>query len=703
MLEKLYSFAGFRKLICWLMAVVFLTGSVMPLYAQGVAGLSSSGMMNVSRTFTPPIVRGMTIDPKDPFAFKFLMDRGDDKGLSLEARTAVYEKLIKYFMASLAVPEEDVWVNLSPYEGDRLIADNFGMTVMGRDLLEMDYALKRVTASLFHPDQEPGKAFWKKVYQAAYERYGTTDVPVDTFNKVWIVPSEAKVYEDGNSVILVKSHLKVMLEQDYLAQKKNAAVHPDNKNDKDSQFSRDIVREVMIPILEKEVNDGENFAVLRQITASLILATWYKKAWKDVLLNQGYTDHSKVKGVDQDPANNQIIYNQYVEAFKQGAVNLVREEYDTLSQEMMPRKYFSGGYGTKMTTDDGQTTSLQQRLEEVSQSPMLDPKKTELVAASLMPTARTTVAGLFRPVSRLALLIVLWTGAFFQPTTAALAEYRSTQSFTYTNGSRTQKMELIVTDPGVVVTDVWDTQSKMLRDFTDTVNTVIIMSRSNELGALDTLGKLEARVKAGKASEEAILKGLVQKQFVALLMNGKKPVDISPFLQAYTDCLQEIGRVRKTIDNNNKIRAYNEAVEQNNAKAREFNKNQAKYSSVVKGYVEIFNKKQRDPVEMKKLSVSIGQLLAQPDLPSNFRATLQQIKTWIDKAENVKKPKLVTDKNLGGIDLNANSFNLEVESRKEARGLVSPVLVDLVALEGLSPRILSVTSASEYVKMFSGK
>ena len=140
MLEKLYSFAGFRKLICWLMAVVFLTGSVMPLYAQGVAGLSSSGMMNVSRTFTPPIVRGMTIDPKDPFAFKFLMDRGDDKGLSLEARTAVYEKLIKYFMASLAVPEEDVWVNLSPYEGDRLIADNFGMTVMGRDLLEMDYA-----------------------------------------------------------------------------------------------------------------------------------------------------------------------------------------------------------------------------------------------------------------------------------------------------------------------------------------------------------------------------------------------------------------------------------------------------------------------------------------------------------------------------------------------------------------------------------
>ncbi|MBF0485802.1 MAG: hypothetical protein HQL16_04735, partial [Candidatus Omnitrophica bacterium] len=34
---------------------------------------------------------------------------------------------------------------------------------------------------------------------------------------------------------------------------------------------------------------------------------------------------------------------QYVEAFKKGAFNLIKEEKDTLTQEILPRKYFSGG------------------------------------------------------------------------------------------------------------------------------------------------------------------------------------------------------------------------------------------------------------------------------------------------------------------------------------------------------------------------
>jgi hypothetical protein len=44
-------------------------------------------------------------------------------------------KLIKYFLASLTIPEKDLWVNLSPYEKDRIIPQSFGLTEMGRDLL----------------------------------------------------------------------------------------------------------------------------------------------------------------------------------------------------------------------------------------------------------------------------------------------------------------------------------------------------------------------------------------------------------------------------------------------------------------------------------------------------------------------------------------------------------------------------------------
>lgn len=45
---------------------------------SGEIALPSPGsMVNLSPAFTPAIVRGMTIDVKNPFAFTFLIDRGD--------------------------------------------------------------------------------------------------------------------------------------------------------------------------------------------------------------------------------------------------------------------------------------------------------------------------------------------------------------------------------------------------------------------------------------------------------------------------------------------------------------------------------------------------------------------------------------------------------------------------------------------------
>ena len=39
------------------------------------------------------------------------------------------------------------------------------------------------------------------------------------------------------------------------------------------------------------------------------------------------------------------IYDQYIEAFKKGAYNYIKEDYDSATQEIIPRKYFSGGMG----------------------------------------------------------------------------------------------------------------------------------------------------------------------------------------------------------------------------------------------------------------------------------------------------------------------------------------------------------------------
>jgi len=93
-----------------------------------------------------------------------------------------------------------------------------------------------------------------------------------------------------------------------------------------------------------EVNENKNFARLRQVYNSLILATWYKKKIKDSILEQVYADKNKVAGVNiSDPQEKEKIYQRYLRAFKKGVYNYIKEEIDPATQETIPRKYFSGG------------------------------------------------------------------------------------------------------------------------------------------------------------------------------------------------------------------------------------------------------------------------------------------------------------------------------------------------------------------------
>ena len=309
--------------------------------------------VDLSPDFIPAQLNGITIHPENPLIFDFIIFKGD-KLLSDGQKPEEYKKLVKYFLASLAIPDQDQWVNLSPYEKNRIIKDDFGKTLMGRDLLAQDYILKQITASLIYPEEGLGKKFWNQVYAKAQEQLGTTNVAVNTFNKVWILPDQALIYEKGNTAYVLKSHLKVMLEEDYLALSKHrnqsgdmfprqgGGTFPQVKNSTHTINSQ-LIREIVLPALEKEVNEGRNFAMLRQVYSGMLLATWFKKTLKRSLLGQIYADKTKVKGIDQNPQNNEAIYQRYLQAYKKGVFNYIKEDVDQFSNEEIPRKYFSGG------------------------------------------------------------------------------------------------------------------------------------------------------------------------------------------------------------------------------------------------------------------------------------------------------------------------------------------------------------------------
>ncbi len=299
-------------------------------------------MVHLSPEYTPAYLKGIVIHPEDALKFDFIVYRGDTPLTDAQKRQE-YTKLAKYFLASLAIPDDDQWVNLSPYEKDRIIKDDFGKTEMGRDLLAQDYLLKQITASLIYPEDHLGKEFWNRVYVQAQEQYGTTSIPVNTFNKVWIVPDNALIYEKGHTAYVLKNHLKVMLEEDYLSLQKHAGIQSVPAENKAHTIASKIIKEIVLPELEREVNEGKNFAALRQVFSGMVLAAWYKQALKESLLAKIYADKAKVKGVDQDPRTNEEIYRQYLKAYKKGVFNFIKEDVDKYTNETIPRKYFSGG------------------------------------------------------------------------------------------------------------------------------------------------------------------------------------------------------------------------------------------------------------------------------------------------------------------------------------------------------------------------
>lgn len=347
---------GFRKIVSGFILLTFLSGQI---WTPSMASAQSASMLNlpmpgamvgISPSYVPIAIKGIQVFPDNPLKLDFIIDPANS-GLRGEALKIESSKLIKYFLASLTIPEDDHWVNLSPYEKDRIIAEEFGKTEMGRDMLAQDYILKQLTASLIYPEKDLGKSFWNKVYDKAQKLYGTTDIPVNTFNKVWIVPEKAVVYENKDVAFVIESHLKVMLEGDYLALKENLKNEQMGSNQleaKDvkqlSDVSSQIIKEVVLPEIEKEVNEGENFAPLRQIYYSMILASWFKRNLKKSILGEAYVGKNKIFGIDVDDKQvKEKIYQQYLEAFKKGAFNYIKEDYDETGQEVVAKKYFSGG------------------------------------------------------------------------------------------------------------------------------------------------------------------------------------------------------------------------------------------------------------------------------------------------------------------------------------------------------------------------
>lgn len=346
---------------------------------------------------------GMRFHPDQPLKFSFFFDQLPITSQQETQQEA--KRLIQYFLAGLAIPEKDLWVNLSAYESDRVIPIGLGFTQAGQDMLQQDYVLKQIASQLTHPDTSLGKSFWQKVYDKAQQQLGTVDIPIDVFNKVWILPERSVVYQDGEQAVLGEIRFKVMMEADYLALMKERQAENilNEQSDKTLEvidhMVQNVTKEIIIPVLEKEVNESAQFLVLRQIFQALVLSSWFKDHLKEHAVSKVYSNQQKILGI-ADTTQQEVddIYQQYLKAYQVGAYDLIKED-GPFSEEGSPRRYFSGGVlgeQISQTRTDVDVSDARKHLSNASQivdidlKPIYEEKKEDDSAQKMMTTRYST-------------------------------------------------------------------------------------------------------------------------------------------------------------------------------------------------------------------------------------------------------------------------------------------------------------------------
>src|SRR5271166_4180607 len=101
-----------------LILIAFLTNTFAPTSLLQAQASSTIGgdfrlpvpgvMVHLSPPVDPPMLKGIKVHPDNPFQFDFILDKGDVETPLMASLQNESIKLIKYFLASLTIPEKDL-------------------------------------------------------------------------------------------------------------------------------------------------------------------------------------------------------------------------------------------------------------------------------------------------------------------------------------------------------------------------------------------------------------------------------------------------------------------------------------------------------------------------------------------------------------------------------------------------------------------
>jgi len=293
--------------------------------------------------FYSPQLRYISYDKLNQ-SFKIILSKANSSKNDSAELSESFRQPLKYFYIGLAIPNEGFWVNLGLDSPNEVIDDYLVDTDLGKILMEADLELKKDLARATFPSTPEGKEYWNRIYNKIEEVYGFdlghTQISINT--KIWITPGEVVVCEDKNSAYVYKAGLNVSTETAYLSNKQEYRIG-DKRARIINEYSSELIRELILPKISKEVNTGEKYAPLRQAYCSLILAQWFKRKFYGTGGLYPYLiDRRNLTGLTSNKQWSKDIY------FKEYQKSYLEKEYDLQVQVFnlfgrAVRTYSSGG------------------------------------------------------------------------------------------------------------------------------------------------------------------------------------------------------------------------------------------------------------------------------------------------------------------------------------------------------------------------
>ncbi|WP_143309313.1 hypothetical protein, partial [Candidatus Entotheonella palauensis] len=228
------------------------------------------------------------------------------------------------FFVWMAMPPQQFWVNLNPTEPNRIVATEMGKTHCGWIMLEADFRMKTTVSELTNPQTELGRDYSDQLFSYARQRRQKS---ICSSYRHWIVPGVVKGSYTEDYLFIEQADLDVKLESEYLALQgfRASSGCPPSIDPDVERFSEALYRRTILQALIQRVNTAPEYAELRSIFRTLILAAWYKRMRPQGMAFSHVMGSGDVREwyhhTSWDPRH---VFNEYVESLRNPVIHILK-------------------------------------------------------------------------------------------------------------------------------------------------------------------------------------------------------------------------------------------------------------------------------------------------------------------------------------------------------------------------------------------